>query len=253
MRVEGISSYYAFMYNRDTKKILSGNEAEDGFADYYNAGLAGIGSDDNPEYSSRKAGIDSLIRFFSNPGTGDNFFNSGQGSDECTIIEEKVSDSETRYYVDGKLMLTSVAGELTANIKLAPADGNPESEELVFDDVSRISISDLEDEENGEGTDSAKRKTGTTSQVIVYPDGSRWLITTTYFCGKEIKITKRLPPLDEQTDEEEDVLRQNGIYEDADAETESLKTEDALDRLLNPYRDDRQYYGTEQMAGENRR
>ena len=39
MRVEGISSYYAFMYNRDTKKIFSGNEAEDGFADYYNAGL----------------------------------------------------------------------------------------------------------------------------------------------------------------------------------------------------------------------
>ena len=250
MRVEGISSYYAFMYNRDTKKIFSGNEAEDGFADYYNAGLAGIGSDDNPEYSSRKAGIDSLIKFFSNPGTGDNFFNSGQGSDECTIIEEKVSDTETRYYVDGKLMLTSMAGGLTANIKLAPADGDPESEELEFDDVSRISISELEDEEN---TDSAKRKTGTTSQIIVYPAGSRWLIITTYFCGKEIKMTKRLAPLDEQADGEEDVLRQDGMYEDEKAEMESLNVEDALDRLSNPYKDDRQYYGTEQMAGEERR
>ena len=93
----------------------------------------------------------------------------------------------------------------------------------------------------------------TTSQIIVYPDGSRWLIITTYFCGKEIKMTKRLPPLDEQADGEEDVLRQDGMYEDEKAEMESLNVEDALDRLSNPYKDDRQYYGTEQMAGEERR
>ena len=28
MRVEGISSYYAFMYNRDTEKIFSENEGK---------------------------------------------------------------------------------------------------------------------------------------------------------------------------------------------------------------------------------
>ena len=187
MKVEGISSYYAFMYNRNTGKITSDNEIDDGFADFYNSGMAsGKGVITNQGYNARKSGIDSLVRFFSTPGAEENFFNSVSGSDECTIIEEKVNDAETRYYVDGKLMFTSLAGDITTNIKFAPDSLAGTEENLEFDDVSKISVSDMDEEEHA----SPKRKSGTYTQVIVYPDGSRWLITTMYLCGKEIKITK---------------------------------------------------------------
>ena len=235
MKVEGISNYYAFMYNKNTGKIISDNEADDGFADFYNSGMPS-GKDNvlNPAYSARKSGIDSLTRFFSTPGTEENFFNKVSGSDECTIIEEKVSDAETRYYVDGKLMFTSLAGDITTNIKFAPDSTIDTEEPLEFDDVSKISVSDMDEEEHA----SPKRKSGTYTQVIVYPDGSRWLITTMYLCGKEIKITKRLPSVDQKDEKEESLLRQDNEDEEDKpgiADTEELGINQSLEDVIQSY------------------
>lgn len=211
MRVEGISNYYAFMYNRNTGKITSDSEADDGFADFYNSGKNSI---PNPEYNARKAGIKSLAMFFNTPGENKDLLNIADGNDECTVIEEKSGNGETRYYVDGKLMFTSMPGEITTNIKFAPDSitGKPDGEGMEFNDVSRISISDISEEE--EEHVSPKRKTGQTSEVVVYPDGSRWLVTTMYFCGKEIKIVKKLPPIDQKEDEEDSLLRQDNEDEE---------------------------------------
>ncbi|MCI9079115.1 MAG: hypothetical protein HFH68_09380 [Lachnospiraceae bacterium] len=235
MKVEGISNYYAFMYNRNTGKITSDNEIDDGFADFYNSGMVsekdGIA---NPGYNARKSGIDSLIRFFSTPGTEDDFFNSVSGSDECTIIEEKISDAETRYYVDGKLMFTSLAGDITTNIKFAPDSAEDTEEKLEFNDVSKISISDMDEEEHA----SPKRKSGTYTQVIVYPDGSRWLITTMYLCGKEIKITKKLPSVDMKDEKEDSLLRQDDEEKDDKpgiADTEELGINQSLEDVIQSY------------------
>ena len=232
MKVEGVSNYYAFMYNRNTGKIISDDEIDDGFADFYNSGSKdGI---PDPVYNARKAGIDSLIRFFSTQGAEENFFNSVQGSDKCTIVEEKTSDAETRYYVNGKLMFTSIAGELTTNIKFAP--GTVDKESLEFDDVSRISISDIGEEDEKEYA-SPKRKTGTYSEVVVHPDGSRWLITTMYLCGKEIKIVKKLPPLDLKDEEEDSLLRQDDSEDDKPgiAGTSQLGINQSLEDVLKSY------------------
>ncbi len=235
MKVEGISSYYAFMYNRNTGKITSDNEIDDGFADFYNSGMAsGKGVITNQGYNARKSGIDSLVRFFSTPGAEENFFNSVSGSDECTIIEEKVNDAETRYYVDGKLMFTSLAGDITTNIKFAPDSLADTEENLEFDDVSKISVSDMDEEEHA----SPKRKSGTYTQVIVYPDGSRWLITTMYLCGKEIKITKRLPSVDQKDEKEDSLLRQDNEEEDDKpgiADTEELGINQSLEDVIQSY------------------
>jgi len=235
MKVEGISSYYAFMYNRNTGKITSDNEIDDGFVDFYNSGMAS-GKDviTNQGYNARKSGIDSLVRFFSTPGAKENFFNSVSGSDECTIIEEKISDAETRYYVDGKLMFTSLAGDITTNIKFAPDSLADTEESLEFDDVSKISVSDMEEEEHA----SPKRKSGTYTQVIVYPDGSRWLITTMYLCGKEIKITKRLPSVDQKDEKEDSLLRQDNEDENDKpgiADTEELGINKSLEDVIQSY------------------
>lgn len=235
MKVEGISDYYAFMYSRNTGKITSGNEADDGFADFYNSGMSsGEDSILNPGYNARKSGIDSLIRFFSTPGTEENFFNQVSGSDECIIIEEKTSDAETRYYVDGKLMFTSFAGDITTNIKFAPDSAEDEEEALEFNDVSKISISDMDEEEHA----SPKRKSGIYTQVIVYPDGSRWLVTTMYLCGKEIKITKRLPPVDQKDEKEDSLLRQDNEDEEDKpgiADTEKLGINQSLEDVIQSY------------------
>lgn len=211
MKVEGISNYYAFKYNRNTDRIIPDNEADDGFADFYNSGKNSI---PNPEYNARKAGVESLARFFSTLGENQDLLNIADGNDECTIIEEKSGNGETRYYVDGKLMFTSIPGEITTNIKFAPDSitGKPDGENMEFKDVSRISISDISEDE--EGHVSPKRKTGSSSEVIVYPDGSRWLVTTMYFCGKEIKIVKKLPPIDQKEDEEDSLLRQGNEDEE---------------------------------------
>lgn len=210
MRVEGISNYYAFKYNRNTDKVIPDSEADDGFADFYNTGKNSI---PNPEYNARKAGIEDLARFFNTPGENQDLLNIADGNDECTIIEEKSGNGETRYYVDGKLMFTSIPGEITANIKFAPDSmtGKPDGEVMEFNDVSRISISDISEEEEHV---SPKRKTGSSSEVVVYPDGSRWLVTTMYFCGKEIKIVKKLPPVDPEEDEEDSLLRQDNENEE---------------------------------------
>ena len=238
MKVEGISNYYAFMYNRNTGKITSDNEIDDGFADLYNSGMAsGKDSITNPGYNERKSGIDSLISFFSTPGAEENFFNSVSGSDECTIIEEKISDAETRYYVDGKLMFTSLAGDITTNIKFAKDSAEDAEEPLEFDDVSKISVSDMDEEEHA----SPKRKSGTYTQVIVYPDGSRWLITTMYFCGKEIKITKRLPSVDQKDEKEDSLLRQDNEDEEDKpgiADTEELGINQSLKDVIQSYIED---------------
>ncbi len=238
MKVEGISNYYAFMYNRNTGKITSDNEIDDGFADFYNSGMAsGKDSITNPGYNARKSGIDSLISFFSTPGAEENFFNSVSGSDECTIIEEKISDAETRYYVDGKLMFTSLAGDITTNIKFAKDSAEDAEEPLEFDDVSKISVSDMDEEEHA----SPKRKSGTYTQVIVYPDGSRWLITTMYFCGKEIKITKRLPSVDQKDEKEDSLLRQDNEDEEDKpgiADTEELGINQSLKDVIQSYIED---------------
>ena len=238
MKIEGISNYYAFMYNRNTGKITSDNEIDDGFADFYNSGMAsGKGVITNQGYNARKSGIDSLVRFFSTPGAEENFFNSVSGSDECTIIEEKVSDAETRYYVDGKLMFTSLAGDITTNIKFAPDSLADTEENLEFDDVSKISVSDMDEEEHA----SPKRKSGTYTQVIVYPDGSRWLITTMYFCGKEIKITKRLPSVDQKDEKEDSLLRQDNEDEEDKpgiADTEELGINQSLKDVIQSYIED---------------
>ncbi len=238
MKVEGISNYYAFMYNRNTGKITSDNEIDDGFADFYNSGMAsGKDSITNPGYNERKSGIDSLISFFSTPGAEENFFNSVSGSDECTIIEEKISDAETRYYVDGKLMFTSLAGDITTNIKFAKDSAEDAEETLEFDDVSKISVSDMDEEEHA----SPKRKSGTYTQVIVYPDGSRWLITTMYFCGKEIKITKRLPSVDQKDEKEDSLLRQDNEAEEDKpgiADTEELGINQSLKDVIQSYIED---------------
>lgn len=238
MKVEGISNYYAFMYNRNTGKITSDNDIDDGFADFYNSGMVpGKDGVTDPAYNARKSGIDSLIRFFTTPGTEENFFNSISGSDECTIIEEKASDTETRYYIDGKLMFTSLAGDITTNIKFAPESTGNEGdteESLEFDDVSRISISDMDEEEHA----NPKRKSGTHTQVIVYPDGSRWLITTMYFCGKEIKITKRLPSIDQKDEKEDSLLRQDNENEEDKpgiADTEELGINQSLVDVIQSY------------------
>ena len=235
MKVEGIRGYYAFMYNRNTGKITSDNEIDDGFADFYNSGMvSGKDGITDPGYNARKSGIDSLIRFFSTPGTEENFFNSVSGSDECTIIEEKISDAETRYYVDGKLMFTSLAGDITTNIKFAPESTGNTEEDLEFDDVSKISVSDMDEEEHA----SPKRKSGTYSQVIVYPDGSRWLITTMYFCGKEIKITKRLPSIDQKDEEEDSLLRQDNEDKEEKpgiADTKELGINRSLKDVIQSY------------------
>ena len=236
MKVEGISNYYAFMYNRNTGKITPDNETDDGFADFYNTGNKdGI---NNLEYNARKARFDSLTRFLGTPGAEENFFNSVQGSDDCTIIEEKVNDAETKYYVGGKLMFTLLAGEFTADIKFEPdaVPGMANGESLEFKDVSRISISDTDEEE---GRVSPKRKTGTTSQVVVSPDGTRWLVTTMYLCGHEIKIVKKLPPADPEDEEEDSLLRQDDKEEDkpgiADAGKIGINRtlEDVLKSLLS--------------------
>ena len=238
MKVEGISNYYAFMYNRNTGKITSDNEIDDGFADFYNSGMAsGKDSITNPGYNERKSGIDSLISFFSTPGAEENFFNSVSGSDECTIIEEKISDAETRYYVDGKLMFTSLAGDITTNIKFAKDSAEDADETLEFDDVSKISVSDMDEEEHA----SPKRKSGTYTQGIVYPDGSRWLITTMYFCGKEIKITKRLPSVDQKDEKEDSLLRQDNEDEEDKpgiADTEELGINQSLKDVIQSYIED---------------
>ena len=238
MKVEGISNYYAFMYNRNTGKITSDNEIDDGLADFYNSGMAsGKDSITNPGYNERKSGIDSLISFFSTPGAEENFFNSVSGSDECTIIEEKISDAETRYYVDGKLMFTSLAGDITTNIKFAKDSAEDAEEPLEFDDVSKISVSDMDEEEHA----SPKRKSGTYTQVIVYPDGSRWLITTMYFCGKEIKITKRLPSVDQKDEKEDSLLRQDNEDEEDKpgiADTEELGINQSLKDVIQSYIED---------------
>ena len=238
MKVEGISNYYAFMYNRNTGKITSDNEMDDGCADFYNSGMAsGKDSITNPGYNERKSGIDSLISFFSTPGAEENFFNSVSGSDECTIIEEKISDAETRYYVDGKLMFTSLAGDITTNIKFAKDSAEDAEEPLEFDDVSKISVSDMDEEEHA----SPKRKSGTYTQVIVYPDGSRWLITTMYFCGKEIKITKRLPSVDQKDEKEDSLLRQDNEDEEDKpgiADTEELGINQSLKDVIQSYIED---------------
>ncbi len=238
MKVEGISNYYAFMYNRNTGKITSDNEIDDGFADFYNSGMvSGKDGVANPDYNARKSGIDSLIRFFSTPGAEENFFNSVSGSDECTIVEEKTSDSETRYYVNGKLMFTSMAGDITTNIKFAKDSAEDEEEPLEFNDVSKISVSDMDEEEHA----SPKRKSGTYTQVIVYPDGSRWLITTMYFCGKEIKITKRLPSVDQKDEKEDSLLRQDNEDEEDKpgiADTEELGINQSLKDVIQSYIED---------------
>jgi len=233
--VEGISNYYAFVYNRNTGKIFSDDGTDDGFADFYNNGQVQDGVAD-ASYTARKAGIDNLINFFSRQEARRNFFNSQEGSDEGTVIIENTDNGEIRYYVNGSLLFTEMPGRLTSSISFAEGTVTEETEEkLVFDDVSSFSVSDADVEEK---TD-PKRKTGTYSQVITYPDGSRYLITTMYFCGKEIKITKRLPPLDEQEDEDDGLLRQAYKPEETEAaleEDDKLdNTDDVLSMLLKQY------------------
>lgn len=238
MKVEGISNYYAFMYNRNTGKITPDNETDDGFADFYNPGNKDVIN--NLEYNTGKARFDSLTRFFGTPGEEEDFFNPVQDSGKCAIIEEKVSVVETRYYIDGKLMFTSLAGEFTADIKFAPdtVPGTANGESLEFKDVSRISISDIDEEE--EGHVSPKRKTGTTSQVVVSPDGTRWLVTTMYFCGHEIKIVKKLPPIDPEDEEEDSLLRQDDNEEDKPgiADASKIGINRSLEDVLKSYLED---------------
>lgn len=215
MKVEGvgsISSYYAFIYNKDTGKIFSDSETDDGFVDFYNSGQI---PDGNQElgYTTRKAGIDSLIDFCSRQGVRNNFFNSSDSNSESTIVVENTDSGAIKYYVDGKLLLTSMPGQFTSTVKLGEENAInkvSDNEKTEFDDISSFSISDIDDEENS----GPQRKKGTFSQVVTLPDGSRYLITTMYFCGKEIKITKKLPPIDENKNEEDSLLRQDENDED---------------------------------------
>ena len=88
---------------------------------------------------------------------------------------------------------------------------------------------------------SPKRKSGTYTQVIVYPDGSRWLITTMYFCGKEIKITKRLPSVDQKDEKEDSLLRQDNEDEEDKpgiADTEELGINQSLKDVIQSYIED---------------
>lgn len=59
-----------------------------------------------------------------------------------------------------------------------------------------------------EMSESPQRKKGTYSQVITLPDGSRYLVTTMYLCGKEIKITKKLPSIDDKNAENDILFQQ---------------------------------------------
>lgn len=87
------------------------------------------------------------------------------------------------------------------------SNGETEDEFKDFDSFKQISDNEkyMDDEEHT----SPQRKKGMSSQVITLPDGSRYLITTMYFCGKEIKITKKLPSIDKKEDEEDELLRQD--------------------------------------------
>lgn len=243
MKVEGVgsvSSYYAFVYNRNTGKIFSDSEPDDGFADFYNLGQMSD-EEQNSLYTARKAGINGLIDFCSRQGVENNFFNSLDGSNESTIVIENTDSGAVKYYVDGKLLLTSIPGELTSKIKLVP-DGVSDDEELEFDDVLSFLISEIDDEENA----GPQRKKGTYSQVITLPDGSRYLVTTMYFCGKEIKITKKLPPVDGKDEEEDSLLRQDdeaSINIDVQEKERNIKESaeySLLDNLIASYQPENQ-------------
>ncbi len=229
MKVEGVvsvSDYYTFIYNRNTGKISSDSEADDGFVDFYNSEQKTEGEQDLG-YTTRKAGIDSLIDFCSRQGVINNFFNSSDSNIESTIVVENTDSGAVRYYVDGKLLLTSMPGQFTSTVKLGEenaVNGGSDNEKTEFEDVLSFSISDIDDEENS----GPQRKQGTFSQVITLPDGSRVLITTMYFCGKEIKITKKLPPIDENKNVEDNLLRQdnedeNVINIDVDEQEKNIK------------------------------
>lgn len=249
MKIEGvgsISSYYAFVYNRNTGKIFSDSETDDGFADFYNLGQT-QDKEQLSGYTSRKAGIDSLIDFCSRQGVKNNFFNSSDSGEESTIVIENTDSGAVKYYVDGKLLLTNIPGELTSTIKLAPDDTinvNVDNEELEFDDVNSFSISEMDSEENA----GPQRKKGTFSQVVTLPDGSRYLITTMYLCGKEIKITKKLPPIDEKEAEEDSLLRQDDEEEDSinidvqeiERSIENSAENNLLDKLIASYQPENQ-------------
>lgn len=247
MKVEsvgGISSYYAFVYNRNTGKIFSDSETDDGFADFYNSGQM-PDEEKSSGYTARKAGIDSMIGFCSRQGIKNNFFSSSD-SDESNIVVENTDSGETKYYVDGQLLLTSIPGEFTSKVKLGTDTDNAADTE--FEDVSGFSISDIKDTDSEEHA-GPQRKKGTSSEVIVMPDGTRYLVTTMYFCGKEIKITKKLPPVDKNKEEEDSLLRQD--EEDSEGETASIKIDvyekereikesaeyDLLDRLIAAYQE----------------
>ena len=134
-------------------------------------------------------------------------------------------------------MFTSIAWYITTNIKFAKDSAEDAEEPLEFDDVSKISVSDMDEEEHA----SPKRKSGTYTQVIVYPDGSRWLITTMYFCGKEIKITKRLPSVDQKDEKEDSLLRQDNEDEEDKpgiADTEELGINQSLKDVIQSYIED---------------
>lgn len=247
MKVEsvgGISSYYAFIYNRNTGKIFSDSETDDGFADFYNSGQMPDGGKSSG-YAARKAGIDSMIDFCSRQGVKNNFFNSSDSA-ESNIVVENTDNGETKYYVDGQLLLTSIPGEFTSTVRLAP-DSTTDID-TDFEDVSGLSISDIKDLD-GEENAGPQRKKGTSSEIIVMPDGTRYLITTMYFCGKEIKITKKLPPVDKNKETEDSLLRQDdekaddGINIDVQEKEREIKAnaEDSLiDRLLDSYQPENQ-------------